>query len=303
MSLNKIKNTVLVCSMAACAVLLPGVATAAVSGSAFGDAYQPVPGVVGAQSQVVYYRLGVAGQPAPVADINVDNEFHTSLLAGAYSVFCVRPGVHGLNSVLDDAPRYQGKQSQPRFTMEGGKTYFVRVSESGAVMPEVVAREVAEKELDGSRRQAHVLSRASAVQACDNVEPQVQPPTQVYTLSSDVLFAFGRYGYGDIRDEGRSAIADIVRKLNAPGVAIHEIQVVGHTDPIGSDAANHELGYQRAQTIRQLLIDGGIAANSIAVSSRGREELVVSNCRGSRAEKIACNAPNRRVVIRVSGQN
>src|SRR5690606_35441134 len=88
-------------------------AHAAVLQSAFGDPYQAIPAVATSQSQVVYYRPGTPGQKAEPAFVYIDKEFHTGLLPGGYTVFCLAPGRHGLSAVLDDAPRYGGKRVQP----------------------------------------------------------------------------------------------------------------------------------------------------------------------------------------------
>lgn len=297
MSLNGTMKRAATAVVAATASLLVYTgAHAAIPASAFADPYQSVPAVAANQSQVVYYRDGTAGHLANTAHVYIDNEFHTSLLPGGFTVFCIAPGTHGLNAVLDDAPRYEGKKAQPRTTLEGGKTYFLKVSEAGAVLPTAVTRVDAERALANSPRQAHVLSRASAVKACNYMAP-VEP--QVYTLSGDVLFAFGKAGYADVREDGRRAVASIVTALKKDGVELDRIDVVGHTDPIGSDAANETLGLMRAQTVRQMLIESGLAVGSITVQSKGRRELVVDDCLGDRSQVIACNSPNRRVVIQV----
>ena len=291
-----IKRTALAIVATTASLLALTNAQAAIPASAFADRYQAVPAVTANQSQVVYYREGSAGQLANAAHVYIDNELHTSLLPGGYTVFCVAPGAHGLNAVLEDAPRYEGKKAQPRTTLEGGKTYFLKVSEVGAVLPTAVTRVDAERALAGSPRQAHLLSRASAVTACNHV-PAVE--SQVYTLSGDVLFAFGKSSYADVREDGRRAVAAIVRELQKDGIALDRIDVIGHTDPIGSHAANDKLGLMRAQTVRQMLIESGLSVGSITVQSNGSRELLVGDCVGDRSQLIACNSPNRRVVIQV----
>jgi len=297
MSLNPTMKRAATAIVAATAsVLVYTSAHAAIPATAFADPYQSVPAVAANQSQVVYYRDGTTGHIANTAHVYIDNEFHTSLLPGGFTVFCLAPGAHGLNAVLDDAPRYEGKKAQPRTTLEGGKTYFLKVGESGAVLPTAVTRVDAERALANSQRQAHVLSRASAIKACNHVAP-AEP--QVYTLSGDVLFAFGKAGYADVRDDGRRAVDGIVRELKKEGIALERIDVVGHTDPIGSDTANETLGLMRAQTVRQMLIESGLSVGSITVESKGRRELLVDDCTGDRSHLIACNSPNRRVLIQV----
>ena len=272
-------------------------ANAAIPASAFAESYQSVPAVAANQSQVVYYRDGTAGHLSSTAHVYIDNEFHTSLLPGGFTVFCIAPGTHGLSAVLGDAPRYEGKKAQPHTTLEGGKTYFLKVDETGALLPMAVTRGDAEGALARSPRQVHVLSRASGVMDCDHL---VTSEPQVYTLSGDVLFDFGKAGYGDVREDGRRAVTALVNNMRNQGVEADRIDIVGHTDPIGSDAINDALGLTRAQSVRQLLVESGLALDSISVHSKGRSDLLVNDCLGDRAHLIACNSPNRRVVIQVS---
>jgi OOP family OmpA-OmpF porin len=291
-SLNLCK-LVLVFLLMLVSTLMLGAAQANVALNAFGNQYQAVPAVSPAQSQVVYYRLGAPGEKAAAANLYVDQEFHTSLLPGGYTVFCLAPGSHSLNAVQRDEPRYAGKHEQQLVRFEGGRTLFLRVSETGGKEPQLVERELAEKELDGSLRQAHVLSRAASVKAC---EYQEAPRKQSYSLSGDVLFGFGRSDYRDIGDEARQAVRDLVGQLPRKDSAI---EVVGHTDRIGTEAANQVLGLRRAQAVRQLLVENGIAPSQVTARSAGSQEPVTRGCQGGRQALIACYAPDRRVVIHV----
>jgi len=268
----------------------------------FGATYIAVSPVADGQAQVVYYRTSAIGQQKGAAHVYVDSEFHTGLLPGGYSTFCVAAGSHTLGAYLNDAPTYKGKNADLySANLEGGKTYFLRVQENGSGAPQAVTREDAERELAGSRFQAQALSRASKVQVCNYLpKPSAQAPQfKDYALSGDVLFAFGKSGYQDIGDQGRTTIRDLITQLHREHAKLDRTEVVGHTDPIGSTSANHALGLKRAQTVRRLLIDGGLSAASITASSAGSSDPVTDECYGSKAEQVACNAPNRRVVVRV----
>ncbi|WP_371365431.1 OmpA family protein [Pseudomonas sp. QL9] len=286
---------------ALCAVLvLPSAAMAAriQQTDLFGEPYRAALQVGSDQAQVVYYRLGVPGEKFGAANIYIDEEFHTGLLPGGYTVFCLAPGSHGMSAVLRDAPAYAGKHDQPKLQFEAGKTQFLRVGENGENQPLAVPREQAEQELANNLRQVHVLSRASAVQSCKYVH---QPQERSYSLSSDVLFGFGKASYEDIREDGRRDVGSLVRRLHKENVRIDKIEVVGHTDRIGRGAANEALGLRRAQTVRQLLIDNGLAPESISARSAGSRMPVTQGCRGDRKALIACYAPDRRVVIHLKG--
>ncbi|MCS4250140.1 OmpA family protein [Pseudomonas sp. BIGb0164] len=269
----------------------------------FGNGYQPVAPVSDGQAQVIYYR-GTDGQQRGSANVYVDREFHTSLLPGGYTAFCVEPGSRTLGAYIGDAPSYRGKTTDLYSAkLEGGKTYFLKVRENGNGAPLAVTRADAERELAGSRAQVQALSRASKVQQCNFVDKPAEA-FKDYALSGDVLFAFGKSGYQDISSRGRVAILELVTQLNREHAKLDRVVVVGHTDPIGSYQANQTLGLKRAQTVRRLLIDGGIPSTAVIARSAGSSEPVTDECYGSKAEQVACNAPNRRVVVRVdvSGQ-
>ncbi|NBB97696.1 MAG: OmpA family protein [Alphaproteobacteria bacterium] len=70
--------------------------------------------------------------------------------------------------------------------------------------------------------------------------------------------------------------------------------IYGHTDAVGSDAANHQLGLRRAQAVRRYLVSLGVPHRSIiAVVSRGETQpLIVSEGR---------EPANRRTVTEISG--
>ncbi|NWE20687.1 OmpA family protein [Pseudomonas sp. P7548] len=269
----------------------------------FGNGYQPVAPVSDGQAQVIYYR-GTDGQQRGSANVYVDREFHTSLLPGGYTAFCVEPGSRTLGAYIGDAPSYRGKTTDLYSAkLEGGKTYFLKVRENGNGAPLAVTRADAERELAGSRAQVQALSRASKVQQCNFVDKPAEA-FKDYALSGDVLFAFGKSGYQDISSRGRVAILELVTQLNREHAKLDRVVVVGHTDPIGSYQANQTLGLKRAQTVRRLLIDGGIPSTAVVARSAGSSEPVTDECYGSKAEQVVCNAPNRRVVVRVdvSGQ-
>ncbi|AZC83981.1 OmpA family protein [Pseudomonas chlororaphis] len=273
-----------------------------VSGKVFGTQYTPVAPVADRQVQVVYYRASGMGTQQGAAHVYVDREFHTGLLPGGYSAFCVTPGNHSLGAYVKDAPQYKGKSTDVfSANLEGGKTYFLKVREDGFGAPQAIARVDAERELAGMRMQVQALSRASTVQACD-YQPISMAQYKDYALSGDVLFAFGKSGYQDITFKGREAIRQLITQLKQENANLDRVEVVGHTDPIGSAASNHLLGLKRAQTVRRMLLDGGLPASSVTASSAGSDQPVSDGCYGSRAEQIACYAADRRVVVRVDTQ-
>lgn len=123
------------------------------------------------------------------------------------------------------------------------------------------------------------------------------PAETRFNLSADALFAFAKYGSGDILPNGRDELAAIATQLKDSKASI---SVVGHTDRIGSDAANQLLSERRAQTVRGYLAERGVPAANISATGRGESEPVIQCDEQDRAALIGCLTPNRRVEITVN---
>jgi OmpA-OmpF porin, OOP family len=72
-----------------------------------------------------------------------------------------------------------------------------------------------------------------------------------------------------------------------------EVIVIGHTDRVGSDADNDQLSLRRAETVRDKLVQAGVAAALISVAGRGEREPAIATADG------VAQAENRRVDITI----
>lgn len=82
-------------------------------------------------------------------------------------------------------------------------------------------------------------------------------------------------GSAELTPESSAILDEVVEGLNAhPEV---EIEIRGYTDDVGRAAANQKLSEQRANSVRQYLIDKGIAANRLTAVGLGEENPVASN--------------------------
>ena len=70
-----------------------------------------------------------------------------------------------------------------------------------------------------------------------------------------------------------------------------EVTVIGHTDRVGSLESNDVLSLQRAQTVRDLILQSGIQPLALEVAGRGEREPLVPT-----ADEVP-EAQNRRVEI------
>ncbi|MDH4155206.1 MAG: OmpA family protein, partial [Nitrospira sp.] len=67
--------------------------------------------------------------------------------------------------------------------------------------------------------------------------------------------------------------------------------IEGHTDSDGSNEYNQSLSESRAQSVRQILLDGGIPSERIEIKGYGESKPIADN------DTSAGKAQNRRVEI------
>jgi outer membrane protein OmpA-like peptidoglycan-associated protein len=107
---------------------------------------------------------------------------------------------------------------------------------------------------------------------------------------SDVLFDTGQYSLKPGAREKLAKIAGIL--LAYPGL---NIEVGGYTDNVGGDSMNQTLSENRAGSVRDYLVQQGVASGSVSSKGFGNTLPVASN------ENSAGRQQNRRVELLVSG--
>jgi len=108
---------------------------------------------------------------------------------------------------------------------------------------------------------------------------------------SDVLFDTGQYSLKPGAREKLAKISGIV--LAHPTL---RLEVEGHTDSVGTDKLNMLLSENRATSVRDFLIQEGIASTSITFRGFGKSQPVATNDTGTGRQQ------NRRVELVVSGE-
>jgi outer membrane protein OmpA-like peptidoglycan-associated protein len=88
-------------------------------------------------------------------------------------------------------------------------------------------------------------------------------------------------GIDALTDKGRSAAEDLFAFLSQQGAP--SIQLIGHTDPIGSDDYNRQLSERRAATLKGFLVSKGYSG-AIRISGKGRDEPFQADDPGSYTE-------------------
>ena len=108
---------------------------------------------------------------------------------------------------------------------------------------------------------------------------------------SDVLFDTGKYSLKPGAREKLAKVAGIL--LAYPGL---NIEVGGYTDNVGGDAMNQTLSENRAGSVRDYLVQQGVANRSVSSRGFGNTLPVATN------DNSAGRQQNRRVELLVSGE-
>ncbi|MGY0398774.1 MAG: OmpA family protein [Ostreibacterium sp.] len=120
---------------------------------------------------------------------------------------------------------------------------------------------------------------------------------KVVRINTDVLFRFDRASIADIKPMAKQKLDKIVQQVANKNTIF---TIVGHTDRLGDDAYNMQLSQQRAESIKQYLVNQGIDSQNISAQGVGETKPVVA-CEGTTGHSalITCLAPNRRVDIKI----
>jgi len=111
-----------------------------------------------------------------------------------------------------------------------------------------------------------------------------------HTVSAMALFDFDS---ADLREQGKAELHNLDELIKSQGMRVGDIDIIGHTDSMGSEEYNQGLSERRAQAVKDYMASEGIDAAIIDVSGKGESEPVASN------DTDEGRAQNRRVEIHV----
>jgi outer membrane protein OmpA-like peptidoglycan-associated protein len=153
------------------------------------------------------------------------------------------------------------------------------------------AKTQAAKEEAERARAATAALRAQLLQQLNSVLQTTDSPRGLVVNMGDVLFDFGKY---NLKPDTKITLAKLAGIIQShPGL---HLAIEGHTDNIGSDEANMKLSQQRGDTVREFLVQQGLAADTVTAVGLGKAEPVADNSTNEGRQK------NRRVEIIVSGE-
>lgn len=137
--------------------------------------------------------------------------------------------------------------------------------------------------------------------------PKVVQPAPVVqnsheSLSADALFAFGKADLQSLNEKGLGDLDALVAKLRSAR-QVNAVQLIGYSDRIGAPEYNQKLSQQRAEAVRDYLVQHGINGSVIQAEGRGEADPV-AECPKLKGKKLRdCLAPNRRVEVNITTVN
>ncbi|HEX5357152.1 MAG TPA: OmpA family protein [Aquabacterium sp.] len=127
------------------------------------------------------------------------------------------------------------------------------------------------------------------------------PERKRVTFSAESLFGFDA---SQVQADGKRALDGFAKELE--GTLFSVINVEGHTDRLGSQTYNQHLSEQRAEAVKNYLVETGkVDAGKISATGKSESMPITKpeDCKGSKptARLIECLQPDRRVEIEVVG--
>ena len=110
----------------------------------------------------------------------------------------------------------------------------------------------------------------------------------VLRMPAAITFPVGSYA---IQPQFQSTLREIAQTLRADNQTF--VDVLGHTDASGGEAANQALSVSRAQAVANYLKSRGVVAARVGVKGYGETAPIASN------DTEEGNALNRRIEIRI----
>lgn len=145
-----------------------------------------------------------------------------------------------------------------RFEVEEGRRYELLAGSDSTLY---VREEVRIPITEGRKQVSHDITLGDTVTFRVNFPFNNATDPYEFTLSERGLPSDLRWS------EMIDKAAEFLRRFNGtPGL---RFEIVGHTDPVGSDAFNLDLGQRRAEFIRRELVGRGVNAELLGVYSRG----------------------------------
>jgi outer membrane protein OmpA-like peptidoglycan-associated protein len=191
------------------------------------------------------------------------------------------------------AEAIQARQEAEAARKEADAARAAAEEQKAALAVEADKAHKAAEESDRLRQQAEQEKadlRAQLLQQLNTILATRDTARGLIANMSDVLFKTGSF---ELLPGARERLAKISGIIIAhPGL---HLEVEGHTDSVGGDDYNQKLSENRAQAVRDYLVQQGIADNSIVFRGLGKNQPVATNDTPDGRQQ------NRRVELVLSG--
>ena len=198
----------------------------------------------------------------------------------------------------DEAAAKAKAQAEEQAAAEARRQAELTAAKEAQMKAEAEAKQAAEKaKAEAAKEEAERAKAATAalrqqlLQQLNSVLQTTDSPRGLVVNMADVLFDFGKY---NLKTDAQIKLAKLAGIIQAhPGL---NLAIEGHTDNIGGDEANMKLSQQRADAVRDFLVQQGLAPDAVTAVGLGKAEPVADNGTNEGRQK------NRRVEIIVSGE-
>lgn len=156
---------------------------------------------------------------------------------------------------------------------------------TGAVIGGIVgavAGNLWSKHLEEKQRALEQATQGTGVEVARTSDNRIK-----VNIPTDFSFDTGK---AQVKPQMKPVLDEVARSLQSDV----QVDVIGHTDSTGSDSVNRPLSIERADAVRDYLVNRGVASQRIAIDGAGSSQPVSSNA------SAEGRAQNRRVEIYLS---
>ncbi len=227
-----------------------------------------------------------------LGEMRLANERQTSSDAQAQSQAQADEAMRQKDQAQSETARAQAATAQAQSDMANSQA--ASANAVSAAQADADQSRLAAQQAQASAQQAETDKAAMRARLSEQLNSILQTRDSARGLivsMSDVLFDTGKYSLKPGAREKLAKVAGIL--LAYPGL---DIQVGGYTDNVGGDDMNQTLSENRAGSVRDYLVQEGVATGSVSSRGYGNSLPVASNDNSSGRQQ------NRRVELLVSGE-
>ena len=127
--------------------------------------------------------------------------------------------------------------------------------------------------------------------------PAPEPQVMMVSLAADANFDFDK---SELKPAGKATLSQLAADMQP--LDVRSVDIVGHTDSIGTEAYNQRLSERRAQSAADYLVSEGVNPSVITTRGMGETQPIAPNRNPDGSDNPEGRAKNRRVDITVDAQ-